>query len=673
MVSRKTRIALQTVYKWKRLDSTSIFWVHAGTAQRLEIGYSEIAKAVDIKGWDPEDPETDKLQLVKNWFEKTISGHWILVIDNADDVDLLFGKSRLADCFPKSPNGFILLTTRNSQVATKFTVLNKKIQVTALKKEDSINLLKTKIGDQFGEHEYLRLANTLDHLPLALVQSAAFMHEQSISISEYLHLYNKSDNTKIQLLSEDFEDDTRDKDSKNPVAATFAISLKQIRKSDPRAADILSMMSMLDARAIPTSLLPLEENIASIKALGTLQAFSLITKASQEDQLFDIHRLVRLAVHSWLNINRELSMWVRKAITKMSEQFPAAPYENQFICRAYLPHALAVLSLAESIQPSEEASMEEHLARALLQINVSYYFQVLGDLKSAVSSTQRALALAEALLGKEHPCTLRSMCDMSWVLARQHKHKEAEEMSRRALALSKAVVGTEPSTIVGIMQVLAEDLDWQGKYEEAEQLQRQILAWDREMLGTEHPQTLASMGFLASVLDRRGKFEEAEDMGRETLALWRAAVGTEDPKTLVSMKNLALFLSHRGKYEVAENICRETLALTGGVSATDKLLTLLCMNVLAEVLDGQGKHEEAEKLIRQMLTSEIPMWNPEHHITLMIMNNLGLFLSHQGKYKEAEETMRKTLSLCKTGLSMEHWVTQTCMSNLALLLNSQGK
>ena len=164
-----------------------------------------------------------------------------------------------------------------------------------------MNLLKAKIGNHFSEHDYVRLGNALCHVPLALVQAAAFIYERDISISKYLSLYNNSEDAKIRFLSENFEDDIRDKESKNPVTASFAISFEQIRRSDPPATNILSFMSMLDAQAIPISLLPLDEDIASIKALGTLQTFSLITKASeqeQEDQLFDMHRLVRLVMHS---------------------------------------------------------------------------------------------------------------------------------------------------------------------------------------------------------------------------------------------------------------------------------------------------------------------------------------------------------------------------------------
>jgi NB-ARC domain len=188
-VFRKTRIALEAVHRWKEFHS--VFWVHAGTAQRIEKGYLDIAETVGIVGWDSQDPRIDKLRLVKDWLEKPTSGPWILILDNADDVDLLYGKrnnpTRLADYFPRSQNGAILLTTRNKQVASKFTNIQNILQIQAFDNTESVNLLKAKVGDHFDEHDYVKLARALDNVPLALVQAAAFVLEQSISISEYLH------------------------------------------------------------------------------------------------------------------------------------------------------------------------------------------------------------------------------------------------------------------------------------------------------------------------------------------------------------------------------------------------------------------------------------------------------------------------------------------------------
>jgi hypothetical protein len=150
------------------------------------------------------------------------------------------------------------------------------------------------------------LVQELDGVPLALVQAAAYINEQSITAEEYLDLYYSSESSKINLLSGDFEDIVREtQDTKNPIAATWVISFESIKKRDPLAPTILSKMRIMDAQAIPVSLLETSDRLEDAKALGTLQAFSMITESkvepSQKDKKkksFDLHRLVCLSMQN---------------------------------------------------------------------------------------------------------------------------------------------------------------------------------------------------------------------------------------------------------------------------------------------------------------------------------------------------------------------------------------
>src|SRR5207248_6375044 len=105
-----------------------------------------------------------------------------------------------------------------------------------------------------------KLLELLEYLPLAISQAGSYMAENSTSISKYLEMYSENEVSRIELLSEDFEDHTRDHEAKNPVAATWLISFDQIRKSDILAANLLSFMACLDRKGIPIALLPSAES-----------------------------------------------------------------------------------------------------------------------------------------------------------------------------------------------------------------------------------------------------------------------------------------------------------------------------------------------------------------------------------------------------------------------------
>ena len=84
---------------------------------------------------------------------------------------------------------------------------------------ESESLLVAKLGDDASDKESIReLSILLERLPLPLVQAPAFIAENSLPVTDYLRIYRESDSTKIRLLSENFEDDIRDAEIKNPVA-----------------------------------------------------------------------------------------------------------------------------------------------------------------------------------------------------------------------------------------------------------------------------------------------------------------------------------------------------------------------------------------------------------------------------------------------------------------------
>jgi len=83
----------------------------------------------------------------------------------------------------------------------------------------------------------------LTYLPLAIVQAAAYINENGIALADYLSPLKEKEEDIIDLLSEDFEDNGRYHNVKNPVATTWLISFEQIRRRDPLAAEYLSFIA----------------------------------------------------------------------------------------------------------------------------------------------------------------------------------------------------------------------------------------------------------------------------------------------------------------------------------------------------------------------------------------------------------------------------------------------
>jgi tetratricopeptide (TPR) repeat protein len=718
----KTQLAIELVHRAieKRKDC-SVFWIPVTDQESLHQAYLAVAEELSIPGWDKDG--TDVKHLVQEYLSKSSAGQWLLVFDNADDIDIWMHKPtstsekrsgrRLLDYLPRSTQGSIIFTTRNWKVAVKLAPQNI-VEVSEMSEEIAKELLKkclisSDISSNLTDIDRSSkdLLAQLTYLPLAIVQASAYINENRISIADYISLLAEKDESTIELLSEDFEDDSRYPDIKNPVATTWLISFEQILQRDTLAAEYLSFMACVEPKDIPESLLPAGPSQKKrIEAIGTLIAYSFVTRRPANSVL-DLHRLVHLATRNWLLENSHITKWSSKVISRLVEVFPNDEHENRATWRAYLPHAsYALLSiyvgqnrednvellhklgmcllsdgrfdeaesyLLEAMEIRKRTLGEEHSSTLTGVNNLAMVLQNQGKYEAAEEMNRRALEGREKLLGKEHPDTLTSVGDLAMALYFQGKYKMAEERNRRALEGREKMLGVEhPSTLMSVNN-LALVLERQGKYEEAEDLNRQGLAGTEKVLGVEHPSTLTSVSNLALVLYKQGKYEEAEGLDRRALAGREKVLGVEHPDTLTSVNNLALALERQGKYEEAEGLSRRDLAGSENMLGVEHPATLMSVNNLAMVLKSQGKYSEAEGLNRRALAGREKALGAEHPDTLTSVSDLASALERQGKYEEAEGLNRRNLAGSEKVLGVEHPDTFTSVNNLAFILQRQGK
>ena len=603
-----------------------VFWVHAATAERFEQGYKSIATTLELPGWN--DPKIDVLCLVSSWLGDVNNGRWLIILDNADDIDVFRQKQQqrsqdsngaqgalpLSSFIPQTTTGSVLFTTRDRRAAswlsTGYTSI---IMVDLMKPDDAKLLLRSKIPDGVStDSERAELVKELDYLPLAITQAAAYISARvtRMSVSRYLTLYQQDERTQSRLLYEDSGDLRRDPGVPNSVIRTWQISFDQIRRSQPRAAELLSFIAMLDRQGIPEFLLSYKypDPLDHEEALAPLDEFSLIT-VEKGGKTFEIHRLVQLATRIWLEKYKEVEKWQGEAIKILSIAFPNGDYSNRETCEVLSPHAREVLKF--------RLMSEEHLlARGSLLYNMAWYNWVQGHYVAAQEECQESLAIREQCLVDGDMSILESTALVALVLQYQGKYDEAETMNRRALAGRETALGPEhPHTLTSVSN-LALVLRSQGKYDEAETMNRRVLIGWETVLGPEHPNTLTSVNNLASVLRDQCKYDEAETMNRRALAGSETALGPEHPDTLTSVRNLASVLQDQGKYDEAETMNRRALAGIEAALGPEHPDTLTSVSSLASVLRCQGKYDEAEAMNRRALAGIEAALGPEHPDTL---------------------------------------------------------
>ncbi len=664
--------------------------MYAANYTIFEQAYIDIARRLKLPGY--EDPKADLCKLVARWLDEEVNGTWLMVLDNADNANVIFpsfDSGLLSDNSDESPINTpsnqkplieflptqlsdkkrFLITTRDRFVGEQIFDNKHCVEVLPMSPQEASLCLRSKLKLSIGIYDEVSSETLLDvlaYIPLAITQAAAFMRRNRMTTQEYLEALDKDRQNLTEFLSyELLGDPRRQRGTPNSVFRTWRISFEYIMQTEPATAQLLSLAAMLSPQQISAKLLcqSVERDVDFWTAKGTLQGYHLITNELDTENV-TIHPLVQASLQYWLEQKQQKAIYASKALKLLAEEFPSGEYENKEICGVLFAHAQVVLSY--------HCNPEDQRYRAALLHNLGWFECTRGNYIAAYQTTSEAYNIRQS---SNEPDTIAtdSLSLLARVLQSQGKYEAAEKMNRRALQGREKALGVEhPHTLISVNN-LASVLQDQGKYEAAEKMNRRALQGREKALGVEHPHTLISVNNLASVLQDQGKYEAAEKMNRRVLQGYEKALGVKHPHTLISVNNLASVLQDQGKYEAAEKMNRRALQGREKALGVEHPDTLISVNDLALVLQHQSKYEAAEKMNRRALQGHEKALGVEHPHTLTSVNNLASVLQDQGKYEAAEKMNRRALQGREKALGVEHPDTLTSVSNLASVLRGQGK
>lgn len=184
------------------------------------------------------------------------------------------------------------------------------------------------------------------NLPLTVEQATAYINETGTPISDCLSIWRQQDQNAIELLSGDFEEYGRHRNSRIEVTATWLISYEKIRAHCPLAIEYLSFMACLNSKNIPQSLRPPAASPkAYADAVGIPDTYSFIT-GRPEDAALDLHPLLHLITRNRLRKQGLLVPWVRKAVLSAeASHYVQSCISTRKAWMKYIPHAQDVLDL----------------------------------------------------------------------------------------------------------------------------------------------------------------------------------------------------------------------------------------------------------------------------------------------------------------------------------------
>ncbi|CAG1973095.1 unnamed protein product [Fusarium graminearum] len=701
----KSQLAIEFAYRFADCSPEKwIFWVHASTPARIVEGFKSIADNIKLMGRN--QPTVDILKLVFDWLSNVRNGKWLLILDSADDPDVLLdstiggrgGERKLVEYLPQSVNGCVLLTTRNRDLAFRLTGTFQTIhEIGPMTQEEGLKLLENRLGRLSDGDTAVELVRSLDLVPLAISQAAAYiqMRAPRTSLAQYLDQFRQSESKKVKLLTHDAGDLRRDlrKDggASNTILTTWQVSFDHIRSKRQSAADLLSLMSFFDRQGIPESLVALPKDSRNTAQsnrhndisdsdtqdsgdktesgleddIAILRNYCLIMQG-EDTNTFEMHGLVQLSTRRWLKAQGLQEKFLEQYIVIMARAFPNGDYENWKVCRALFAHVEAA---------AEYWPKDEHLRKTWADLlhNGGWYALLQGRYATAELMSSQAMRNREEIMGKDHEGTLASTSNLGSTYWNQGRWEEAEKLQVEVMETRKLRLGEDhPDTLQSISN-LASTYWSQGRWEEAEKLQVEVMETRKLRLGEDHPDTLQSINNLALIYRSQGRWEEAEKLQIEVTETSKVKLGEDHPDTLQNMSNLALIHWSQGRWEEAEKLQIEVMETSKVKLGADHPDTLTSIGNLALTHFSQGHWGEAERLQLQVTEAYMAQHGADHPDTLKTMSNLVMTYWRQGRLEEAKNLQIQVMETQKVELGTSHPDTLTSIDNLASIYSNQGK
>ncbi|KAL3441582.1 hypothetical protein BJX65DRAFT_313670 [Aspergillus insuetus] len=718
----KTQIALELAYRIKGSHpDCSVFWISAANTESFRQEYKDICGRLGLD--DEGARNSDSMAVLHKYLSSEKSGEWLMILDNADDYDLLFNGSQepcLLDYVPQSSNGWVVMTTRDKRVAARFAGRENSIEVMHMDEETAAQMLGNIIGEddvKANKSNTSVLLNRLCCLPLAIVQAGSYMNmnHDTVNIAEYLSFLDEADLGVVELLGEDFDGDARYRHQQNPVTNTWLISFDRIRQQQPLAAEYLAYMCFFDPKRIPESLLPptrmKKDQQAAIQCLIN---YSFITTAQRHGN-YDMHRLVHLTMRNWLRKNGTYNDSAENAVEKLADVFEDIPSVNREVWRPYLAHVKHALLLHTDLEATNAVKLQ-----SLYGVRLT----IEGRYQESEEWLRKVLDIRSRVLGESHNLTITSRDLLCNPLLEQGRYSEVEDIFREIVRVTIKAYGLEHKNTFAAINLIGWILCTQRHWEDAENLYASLIPVQERQLGRAHQDTIKSKRNLCVNLCEQRKWKEAEDALRDLLAtksdddldrdhdnaccpgvyrdkenlvdvlvaqkriqdaeaLQREVIESKakteglERCTLGSKSRLVSLLWDHGRKKDAVNLQAELLRdrerLLNSTASTAESMDIPTMHKIAQRLLDDGQWQDAQAQFERLADACLGAGGEENSQTLYYRVQVAWVLYQKNQYVEAEELLLRVLERTTQLLGDTHPDTLLCKSRLVKTYLKQQK
>ena len=699
----KTSLALEAAHFASRRGA-EVWWVSAAEEFRFLAAMRALGRRLGVPDDELRHGEAADLlwRRLTGW-----NREWLLVIDNADDPQILAGPDgRTADGTGwlrplASRTGLVLVTSRDGNTGSwgswcrlyfiGVLATGEAAQVLA----DRAGVHHERLGSDMGAEA---LAERLGRLPLALRIAGSFLAELAETprafagpapMCSYLQYRTTLDRGDLHAAfpSQAPGDLTSDQ-ARGIINRTWELTLDQLESRQfPEARRLLRLLACLAGAPVPYELLlhpptlagsPIFSGITGPRLWQVLQAlagFGLIELAGSQDiavpGVIRMHPLVRdtsRAGHDepeqYLMLAASLmSTAAFSDVTGSPDEPPAWPQ-----WQVLAPHALHIF---ETIAAADSYPDESLIAAARAADWAAAYQATQGMISLAELTHRTVLRIRLRLLGADHPDTISTRHYLARRLSERADYDNAEAEYRVVLEAMRRTLGPEHLDTLNVQHNIAALTSFRGKYAQAEAEYRDILAIKLKVLAPDHESALITQHEIARMRSEQGHYAEAEAEFRSVLETRIRTIGPDHYNTLITRSQLARTMAAQGQHGAAEKEFRDILAIQLRLLGPEHLRTLWTRQQIALMLAAQGDDAGAEHELRDVLARRQPRI-PDHPDTLSARHELARMLAAKGSTSEARAEFQDVLAVKIRILGPRHPSTMLTAREIESLAGSHN-
>ncbi|KAI9150076.1 LOW QUALITY PROTEIN: Kinesin light chain [Paramyrothecium foliicola] len=718
--SGKTQLALEYAYRRSEEQSCAVFWVHAEDQVTFTRDYMKIAKLLDLKV-DNLAPG-DLLSAVRDGIQQ--QSNWLLVLDNADNLELFGVGSRIGETTEA-----ISTLSIGGKAASQRTMLSlspqprsQTVQARHLKPaartsasvQTRINNAAPKIPKRLEHYVPTGPQGTVlwttrdEDIVVNLVDA-----QRGIQVARMREVEARQLLTRTRRQRTGCEDAIEDVDALLLELQWLPLAIYQaasyMRETETSVHDYLAMLLGKEQRWAVLSethydrhrpraasnciLATWDISIQHIRDIDPLAHKILHIVAFFENQNipFDLIKAAAMYTHATNAEKKQIQYSAAKVgratrrlmnFSFLTKQTDDLRYEMHKLVQEGVRYRLSGIAVESAVRfgDSRTALSPSKEPKSMTRIRP---MKPRGGQSQRLPSGRPSLQSSKpSVAGEQWPshgqyfanAALSIISDFFPEKTEYGTWEECEKYLPHAMQITKHVDLCQQNLQVGLLlQRISNYLFERQRWREKELVDLKALRLLQDEFGDTDLHVLTSLSNLATTYWGLNQYEEAGKIEDMLLDRNIALFGEIDPRTLSSMHDLACTYFRQARYDAAEILVTHAYLTQKQILGQRAVDTLQTQSLLALVLREQGRFEEAEAHFDELLQVTPQVFGESHPNTLKVQNNHVVAHLKQGRFGDAEKTLVHILEHLQDCQDEEITFSLTVQSNLAQAYRGQGR